>query len=125
MGSMEHLFPSVGYDMVSTCQILTSWIYLEINIGFPVRSRKMFGGIGLFSDDVMFAIIYDAVKYLKSSPEIVKDYTEDSVQFEPPFRRGKGLSYWSIQEEILLDGERLAQWAKRSLDYAKRTKRDK
>jgi DNA transformation protein len=99
--------------------------YLESNIGFPVRSRKMFGGIGFFSDDTTFAIIYDGVLYLKSSPEIVKDYTEDSVQFEPPFRRRKGLSYWSIQEEILLDGERLAQWAKRSLDYAKRTKRDK
>ena len=61
---------------------------LRSNItAFPVTSRKMFGGIGIFSDKVMFALIYDGVLYLKSTPEIAKKYSEDTIQFEPPFRR--------------------------------------
>ena len=97
----------------------------KILIKFPVTSRKMFGGIGIFSEDVMFALIYDEIVYLKSTPEIAKTYSEDSTQFEPPFRRTMKMPYWSIPEKILRDWDRFADWAYKSLEYAKMTKKKK
>lgn len=92
---------------------------------FPIKSRKMFGGIGIFSEDVMFALIYDKIVYLKSTPEIAKTYSRDSTQFEPPFRRTMKMPYWHVPEEILKDQEQFTEWAFKSLEYAKMTKMKK
>ncbi len=90
---------------------------------FPVTSRKMFGGIGIFSDKVMFALIYDGVLYLKSTPEIGKKYSEDTIQFEPPFRKNIKMPYWSVSKNILEDKKRLTEWASNSLELAKTGKK--
>lgn len=98
--------------------------HIEKNIiEFPVTSRKMFGGMGVFSEDVMFALIYDGVVYLKSTPEIVKEYSRESTQFEPPFRRTMKMPYWSVPDKILSDRDRYAEWVFKSLEYAKMTKK--
>lgn len=85
----------------------------------------MFGGIGVFSDRVMFALIYDGVLYFKSTLELAKTYTEDTIQFEPPFRRTIKMPYWSVHENILEDNKLLTEWAGKALEYAKITKKRK
>jgi TfoX/Sxy family transcriptional regulator of competence genes len=85
----------------------------------------MFGGIGVFSLDVMFALIYDEMVYLKSTQEIAKTYSEDSEQFQPPFRKTMKMPYWSVPEKILMDREQFARWAYKSLKNAKMTKKKK
>lgn len=67
---------------------------------FPVTSRKMFGGIGVFSRDIMFALIYDEIVYLKSTPEMANIFSMYSMQFEPPFRRTMKMPYWSVPKKI-------------------------
>jgi DNA transformation protein len=99
---------------------------IEKNITeFPITSRKMFGGIGVFSEDVMFALIYDKIVYLKSTLEIAKTYSGDSTQFEPPFRRPMKMPYWSVPKEMVKDQNQFAEWANKSLKYAKMTKKKK
>lgn len=95
--------------------------FIEI-IGFPVESKKMFGGIGVFSGGVMFALVYDGVVYLKSTKELAGDYVEDGFQFVPPFGRRAKMPYWNIPEEML-SGERVIEWANESLEYAKASKK--
>jgi DNA transformation protein len=92
---------------------------------FSVTSRKMFGGIGVFSDKVMFALVYDGVLYFKSTPEMAKTYTENTIQFEPPFRRPIKMPYWSVPENILEDKKLLIEWAGNALEHAKVTKKQK
>jgi len=92
---------------------------------FPVASRKMFWGLGVFSGDVMFALIHSGVAYLKSTTEVAIAYSEDSAQFVPPFRMTTTMPYWSVPEEILGDRARFAQWARESLKYAWETKKRK
>jgi len=92
---------------------------------FPVASRKMFWGLGVFSGDVMFALIHGGVAYLKSTTEVAIAYSEDSAQFVPPFRRTTRMPYWSVPEEILGDMARFAEWARKSLEHARETKKRK
>jgi len=93
--------------------------------GFPVASRKMFGGLGVFSGDVMFALIYGGVVYLKSTPEIAKSFSGESSQFVPPFRRTTTMPYWSVPEETLGDSARFADWARKALEHTRETKKRK
>jgi len=39
-----------------------------------VRARKMFGGYGIFKQDLMFALVADEVLYLKVDQETTQDY---------------------------------------------------
>ncbi len=97
----------------------------EENAGFTVRSKKMFGGIGVFKDDVMFGMVYDGVAYLKATEEMSGEYVEDGYQFEPPFGRRMKMPYWNVPEELLRDRERFSEWSGKALEYARATKKKK
>lgn len=91
---------------------------------FPTRFKKMFGGLGVFSGDVMFGLIYDGVAYLKSTQDDAGRYVKDGFQFVPPFGRRAKMPYWNVPEEMM-GGEYLVRWAKESLEYAKASKKRK
>lgn len=84
----------------------------------PVRCRKMFGGVGVYAGDVMFALEARDVLYLKASPD-------DRAAFEAegcgPFTYTTAngsrtiASYWRAPERLLDDPEELAVWARRAL----------
>ena len=88
-------------------------------------SRKMFGGIGVFSGGMMFALMYDGIFYLKSTAEIANLYTTESAPFHPPFRPNTKMPYWSVPADVLQDRCRLVEWAQQALDYANATKKKK
>lgn len=92
---------------------------------FSMTSRNMFGGIGIFSGGVMFALMYDGILYLKSSAEMAKIFSKESTPFQPPFRPNMKMPYWSVPVNILWEQHRLVEWAQQALDYAKRTKKKK
>ena len=100
--------------------------YITQNITeFSLTSRKMFGGLGVFSSGVMFALIYEGILYLKSTTAITKIYTKESTPFQPPFRPNTKTPYWSVPLNILQDRRCLVEWAQQALDYAKVTKKKK
>lgn len=79
----------------------------------PVSGRKMFGGVGIFLEGLMFAIIIDDVLYLKADEETVHRFEEMEL---PPFvyqRQGKdvALSYYQAPDEALDNPEDMADWA--------------
>ena len=68
----ESLFAnSISYpdSMVKTNTELLTYITRTIT-EFSMTSRNMFGGIGIFTGGVMFALMYDGILYLKSSAEM-------------------------------------------------------
>jgi DNA transformation protein len=87
------------------------------------RSRPMFGGRGLYLDDVFFGLIaYDRF-YLKTDETNRPDYVKaKSKPFS--FESGrKGLvttSYWQCPSEIFEDGRKLRRWIGKALDAARR-----
>jgi len=78
----------------------------------PVRTRRMFGGIGVYDGDAMFALSVAGRVYLKTDDATRPLYAEAGSE---PFRvtmRGavRETSYWSFPGRALEDAEAFARW---------------
>ncbi len=89
------------------------------------RSRAMFGGHGLYLDDLFFGLIAYDTLYLKTDEQNRSDYMKaKSKPFSFESSR-KGLvttSYWQCPADALNDGRKLRQWIGKALDAARRVK---
>lgn len=79
-----------------------------------IRSRKMFGGHGLYHNDLMFALVADDELYLKADKETIPIFAENDLG---PFEFDKDgkimrMSYYKAPEEIYDDPEQASYWAK-------------
>jgi DNA transformation protein len=89
------------------------------------RSRPMFGGQGLYLDDVFFGLIAYDKFYLKTDEQNRGDYVKARAK---PFSfesKRKGLvvtSYWQCPDAVMKDARKLRQWIGKSLDAARRKK---
>lgn len=90
--------------------------------GLNVESRKMFGGIGIFSEKIMFSMIYDRVLYFRSTEETAFGYSVDSVQYQHPSRNSK-MPYWSVPDQIIKNKSIFTDWADNAFHLAKSLKR--
>jgi len=92
-----------------------------------VSARAMFGGYGIYKDDVIFAIIVDDELYFKVNETNRKQYEQEaSEQFT--YQSSKGpmkMSYWKVPENILENPKLAAQWAMQSFDVSKKDKNNK
>ena len=88
----------------------------------PLSARRMFGGYGLYLDDVMVGVVMDDGLYLKAD-----DATK--AQFEAagsaPFVYEAGakrvtMSYWSAPEAALDSPQAMLPWARLALQAALR-----
>ena len=87
----------------------------------PVRIRRMFGGAGVYADDVMFGLIDDEVLYLKTDEALRAELAaEGSVAWQ--YSRAPGTweetSYWRLPETALDDPDEAVAWARKSLAVA-------
>lgn len=84
----------------------------------PVDCKAMFGGYGLYYDEIFFGIISKGQLYFKTDQTTVKDYQEKGMQpFRPNFKQTLK-NYYEVPAEILEDGEELAKWARESLEIS-------
>lgn len=90
----------------------------------PVRSRGMFGGFGIYLDDVMFGLVAHDRLYLKIDDETRERFREAGG--EPFSYEGKDkpieMSYWTPPDEAADDPEALLPWAELALEAARRAK---
>jgi DNA transformation protein len=89
------------------------------------RSRPMFGGHGLYLDDLFFGLIAYDKFYLKTDEQNRSDYVK--AKTKPfSFKSGrKGLvvtSYWQCPDTVMKDARKLRQWISKALDAARRKK---
>lgn len=90
-----------------------------------LRSRAMFGGHGLYLDDLFFGLIAYDKFYLKTDEANRDDYVKaGSKPFSFESTR-KGLvvtSYWQCPDAVLRDVRKLRRWITKALDAARRAK---
>ena len=98
----------------------------ELFSGFgTVKANRMFGGFGLFHEDLMFALVADDTLYLKADNLLSEEFEKRNLpQFEY-LKQGKParMSYYMAPEEILEDPEEAVTWARRSYEAALRQKK--
>ena len=89
-----------------------------------IRSRSMFGGVGIYADDVFFALIASDMVYLKVDDGNRGDYEARGMKpFRPFGEHGEVMSYYQLPEDVLEDLESLREWAERAIAVAAAKKR--
>jgi DNA transformation protein len=85
----------------------------------PVKVRRMFGGAGIYADEMMFALIADAAIYLKSDHKTAPAFDREGCG---PFVYAKKdgqravMSYRALPERLYDDPE---EWAAAALGVAR------
>ena len=89
----------------------------------PVRVRRMFGGQGVFLDDLMFALEARGELYLKADAETASAFERaGSIQFVyTKDGRPMPMSYWRLPDAALDDPEEASRWGRLALEAARRS----
>jgi DNA transformation protein and related proteins len=82
-----------------------------------VRSRRMFGGVGLYAGEVFFGLIDNDTLYLKVDDSNRADYVaRGCAPFRPfPDEPTYSMSYFQAPADVLEEPEVLVQWARKSV----------
>lgn len=88
----------------------------------PARARRMFGGHGIFMDDLMFAIVAGGKLYLKVDAETEPVFSGAGAVPFTYRRQGRevALSYWSAPDGALDGPAALQPWADLAFTAARR-----
>ncbi len=83
-----------------------------------LRARGMFGGYGLYSGEIFFAIVADETVYFKTDDQSRPAYVEQgSGPFVYETKGGaKTLkNYYAVPLSVVEDSEMLTEWARRAI----------
>ena len=88
----------------------------------PVRARGMFGGHGIFLEELMFGLVADSTLYLKADKETENEFKEKGLEEFTYNKKGKEfkMSYYQAPDEVLEDGEEMNFWANKAYSSALR-----
>lgn len=93
---------------------------LEQLEGVPkLFTKRMFGGIGIYTDGTFFAVIDNDTLFFKVDEALAKRYRDRGM---PPFAPIPGakpmMGYYQVPPGVLEDGRALVKWAKDSVVVA-------
>ncbi len=84
-----------------------------------LRSRRMFGGIGLYSGELFFGIVAADELFFKVDDGNRAVYeAAGSEPFRPVLDRPVSMSYWRVPLEVLEDPAELQLWARAAVRAA-------
>ena len=91
----------------------------------PIQAKRMFGGYGIYHNDLMFGLVADDSLYLKADDETSGLFEAKGLE---PFEYDKNgkkmkMSYFQAPEEIFDDPDEAKAWAERAYEAACRAKR--
>ena len=85
-----------------------------------ITSRRMFGGVGIYSDGQFFGLIAQDTLYFKVGDATRPDYeARGMIPFRPYEDRPEvSMSYYTVPADILDDAEELVAWARKAVAIA-------
>lgn len=105
------------------------YILDQLSFRDGIRVRKMFGGYGLYCDELFFALISEDVLYFKADAEASEYFaSKGSEAFSYTTKHNKvvKVSYWKVPIEIIEDTDLLKDWFQKAMHSAisaRKTKR--
>ena len=85
-----------------------------------VRSKRMFGGVGLYADELFFGLLDNNGLYFKVDDSNRADFVaRGKGPFRPfPDKPDLSMSYYEVPAEVIDEAEELAAWARKALRVA-------
>ncbi len=91
-----------------------------------VTGRSMFGGVGVYSAGVFFALIAGETLYLKVDDTTRGDFEAIGTgPFRPYGQDAPGMRYYELPADYLEDADRLRPWVQTAIDVARRARKKK
>jgi DNA transformation protein len=93
-----------------------------------VNIRRMFGGLGVFREGIMFGLVADDVLYMKTDESTSPAYrVEGSGPFIYDSARGRTISmpYWRLPERLYDDPDAFREWALAAFAVAEKRKSER
>lgn len=91
-----------------------------------ITHRAMFGGVGVYADGLIFALMDDDVVYFKVDDGNRADFEARRMgPFLPYGDPDRPSSYCQLPEDVLEEPGELTKWVERALDAARRRRRKK
>jgi len=92
-----------------------------------VSFRKMFGGIGIFREGLMFALVADDTLYLKADDTTSVDFKAEGCGtfIYHGKDRPVAMQYWRLPERLYDEPEEFRQWALNAFDVGERARAEK
>jgi DNA transformation protein len=79
-----------------------------------LRSKRMFGGYGLYCGEQFFGIVFDGRLYFKTNPDTLPEFMKYHAEVFAPSEKQVLKNYREVPVEILEDSESLLVWAMRA-----------
>ena len=80
-----------------------------------VEARRMFGGFGLYRDEIFFGIVHRERLYFKTDDSTVRAYRKHKMKPFRPNAKQTLKSYYRVPVEILENTEQLCEWAAKAI----------
>jgi len=80
-----------------------------------LECRAMFGGYGLYQDEVFFGIIFKGRLYFKTDAKSAVPYLKLGMKPFRPNEKQTLKHYYEVPVDIIEDRDRLATWAKKTV----------
>jgi len=92
----------------------------------PVTSRSMFGGVGVYSDGLFFALLAGDDTYLKVDDRNRGDFEAAGMgPFSPFGDPAMVMQYYQLPADLLEDADALRPWVYKALDVARAARKKK
>jgi DNA transformation protein len=97
-----------------------AWVLEQLGGLERVNTRRMFGGVGLYSNELFFGLIDDDTLFFKTDESNAAEYQARHMpRFMPPSDRpASPMGYHQVPADIIEEGETLVAWARRSVAVA-------
>jgi DNA transformation protein and related proteins len=105
---------------MSVSQEYSQYVLEQLSGLGRVVPRRMFGGVGLYCDDLFFALISGDALYFKADDSNRADYVARGMRPFCPYRDQpeRSMAYYELPADALEDAEECVAWARRSLAVA-------
>lgn len=90
----------------------------------PVTARPMFGGVGIYTDGLFFALLDDDILYLKVDDTNRPDYEALGLgPFLPGGDAAHPMQYYPPPAELMEDADALRPWVEKAVEVARRKRK--
>jgi DNA transformation protein and related proteins len=92
----------------------------------PIMARSMFGGVGLYSEGLFFALIDNDTLYFKVDDSNRQDYLAEKMgPFSPYGPGGMVMQYYQVPDAVLGNVRKLKSWMEKAILVARRAGKKK
>src|SRR4051812_30467292 len=92
----------------------------KLSAAVPLRTKPMFGGVGIYSEELFFALIAEDKLYFKVSELNQADFEARGMEPFYPYDSPKPMGYWELPPGVIDDHEELRVWIDKALAVASR-----